>query len=236
MTIAIVPSQDNVAKSLFDFLTAVLPTTVEIVQGQDNRVPEPKVDNFVVFWPLRLPRLETNVDSYEDVLFAGSIAATVLTVTGVTRGVIVDGATLFGTAVAAGTAIVDQLTGTPGGIGTYSVSVSQALSSRPLSAGSQTMQQNAEAVYQCDFHGAASSDNALIVATMLRDEYAVLKFAETGFATPLYAGEPRQMPFLNGEQQYENRWVLEVSLQVNGSVKIPQQFADGATVELINVP
>jgi hypothetical protein len=53
----------------------------------------------------------------------GSIAGNVLTVTAVGSGVVINGATISGSGVASGTKIVSQLSGTAGGIGTYSVSI-----------------------------------------------------------------------------------------------------------------
>lgn len=56
--------------------------------------------------------------------FTGSIAGNVLTVTANVVGTIQVGGTLSGgTGMAAGTQIVAQLTGTPGGVGTYTVSI-----------------------------------------------------------------------------------------------------------------
>lgn len=55
----------------------------------------------------------------------GSIAGNVLDVTAVTSGTLVAGATLSGTGVAAGTKIVEQLTGTAGGVGTYAVDIAE---------------------------------------------------------------------------------------------------------------
>lgn len=53
----------------------------------------------------------------------GSISGNVLTVTAVGSGTVYPGTTLSGTDVASGTQIVAQLSGTPGGVGTYSVSI-----------------------------------------------------------------------------------------------------------------
>src|ERR1044072_5841847 len=53
----------------------------------------------------------------------GSIAGNVLTVTAVGSGTVVPGGTISGTGVATGTQVVSQLSGTPGGIGTYAVSI-----------------------------------------------------------------------------------------------------------------
>ena len=62
----------------------------------------------------------------------GSISGTTLTVSAVTDGTIVAGATVAGTGVTAGTLIVSQLTGTTGGAGTYTVSITQTVSSTAI--------------------------------------------------------------------------------------------------------
>lgn len=61
--------------------------------------------------------------------FTGSIATTTLTVSAVSAGTIFPSMQITGTGVTAGTRIVAQLTGTTGGAGTYTVSVSQTVSS-----------------------------------------------------------------------------------------------------------
>lgn len=63
-----------------------------------------------------------------------SIAAAVMTVTVVASGALGAGQTLAGTGVTAGTTVVAQLTGPTGGTGTYSVSVSQTVSSTTITA------------------------------------------------------------------------------------------------------
>lgn len=64
----------------------------------------------------------------------GSIADNVLNVTAVASGVLVPGGTLSGTNVAAGTQIVEQLSGAAGGIGTYAVSIAgQTVASTAIS-------------------------------------------------------------------------------------------------------
>jgi hypothetical protein len=55
----------------------------------------------------------------------GSIAGTTLTVSAVSSGTVVPGETITGTGIAANTTITSQLSGTPGGIGTYQLSSSQ---------------------------------------------------------------------------------------------------------------
>jgi hypothetical protein len=53
----------------------------------------------------------------------GSIAGNILSVSAVTSGTIYPGSTISGTGIAAGTQIVSQAGGAPGGIGTYYVSI-----------------------------------------------------------------------------------------------------------------
>ena len=62
----------------------------------------------------------------------GSINATTLTVTSVTSGVLATGQTITGGTIAGSTIITGQLTGIPGGVGTYSVNTSQVVASTPI--------------------------------------------------------------------------------------------------------
>jgi hypothetical protein len=62
----------------------------------------------------------------------GTIDGNILTVNSVTSGAIVRGGIISGTGVSAGTAIQNQLTGTPGGIGTYAVSIVQHVASTTI--------------------------------------------------------------------------------------------------------
>lgn len=63
-----------------------------------------------------------------------SIAGTVMTVTAQSAGSLFPGQTISGTGVTAGTTIVNQLTGTAGGTGTYTVSVTQTVASTTIAA------------------------------------------------------------------------------------------------------
>jgi hypothetical protein len=65
-------------------------------------------------------------------IFTGSISTTTLTVTALTSGYIQVGMTISGTNVVGNTIITGFLTGTQGGIGTYSVSTSQTVTSTTI--------------------------------------------------------------------------------------------------------
>jgi hypothetical protein len=140
-------------------LRAALPGDREIVQGQANLVPEPAAPCFVVMTPTRRDRLGTDVDLLEDCRLFGSIADNVLTATQVqfadgTPCTIVLGRTLFGAGVPAGTLVQSQLTGAPGGIGTYQLSTTAAVPADTLMGCGAI---GASAPYcvrvQLDFHG-----------------------------------------------------------------------------------
>jgi hypothetical protein len=64
--------------------------------------------------------------------FTGSISATTLTVSGITSGTLYVGMAISGTGITAGTVITAYGTGT-GGLGTYTVSISQTASSTTIS-------------------------------------------------------------------------------------------------------
>ena len=65
--------------------------------------------------------------------FTASIAGFLMNVTGITSGTIEVGGLITGTGVSASTFINGQISGTPGGIGVYSVSVSQTVASETIS-------------------------------------------------------------------------------------------------------
>jgi hypothetical protein len=63
-----------------------------------------------------------------------SVAATVMTVSAIASGTLAPGQTVSGGTVLAGTTIVNQLTGTTGGVGTYTVNPTQTVASTSLTA------------------------------------------------------------------------------------------------------
>lgn len=86
---------------------------------------------------------------------------------------------------------------------------------------------------QLDFYGASSGDWADIISTLLRDEYGCTALGPD--VAPLYADDPRLMPLVDEEEQYEQRWLLVATLQYNPVVTTPAQFAGAAAVTVINV-
>jgi hypothetical protein len=248
------PTQSQIQTVLRSFLINILPDGVNVVQGQDNMVAEPQVSDFVVMTPIRRTRLETNIDAFADAPFIGSINGSIMTVTAVGFGEIVVGAPVLGIGVLYGTVVTQLGPNTDGGVGTYYVNPPQTIGANAgigelniggtaisgsgivLAAGISTKLQQTDVVIQLDVHGPNASDNAQVISTVLRDDYACEFFTASGYAVqPLFTEDPRQVPFINAEQQYEYRWMVEAHLQASQIVTLPQAFAEALVIGLINV-
>lgn len=212
---------------LRSFLLGIVAPGTEVVKAQVNRVPEPIGTDFIVMTPLAQERLATNGTTYYDTVFTGSIAGVTLTVASVARGKIYSGVLLIDGVwptmrVAVGTVVVAQLTGTPHGVGTYTVSRSQTLASETIYAGTRADLVATEWTVQLDVHGPASADNIRVIDTLFRSEYGV---DVMGYAvSPLFCDPAHQAPFLNAEQQVEFRWSMDAHLMIAPTVDTAQQF------------
>lgn len=95
---------------------------------------------------------------------------------------------------------------------------------------------------QIDCYSPISSDWSDILTTLLRDEYGCIALAGAGnypdnpICQPLYADDPIRAPLVNGEEQYEDRWIVTARIQYNPVTVTPQQFADTlGPVDIIDV-
>ena len=225
------PTQSSVQTALRAFLLSILPAGMTVVAGQANRVSEPSQADFVVFTAIMRERIETNFVAWADVAFTGSVSGVNLTVASVQFGAIAIGSTLFGVGVASPTTIVSQTSGAPGGAGVYVVSQGQTIASSVLAAGNVILTQPVKITFQVDVHGPNSADNAQAISTLFRSEIATSFFnAPASGIDALYADDPRQMPFDNGEQQVEFRWIINAVMQANQAIPWPQDFMGSAPI------
>lgn len=103
-------------------------------------------------------------------------------------------------------------------------------------AGTSLFERDTQFSVQIDCYGSAALDRATLLSILFRSDYACRAFSASGFdMQPLYAGEPRQMPFVTGESQYMERWVFDAVIQMNPVVSAPQDFATSLNVDLLNV-
>lgn len=96
-----------------------------------------------------------------------------------------------------------------------------------------TAEQGVQVTMQIDCYGSDSMDWAEIIATLWRDDYGCTALAPT--CQPLFSDDPRQIPLIDSEMQYEARWLVSAQLQYNPVVSTPSQFADTLSVALVNV-
>lgn len=101
----------------------------------------------------------------------------------------------------------------------------------PIANEAQGTTRPSELTVQVDVYGPASAEQAATLSILLRDNYACEYFAERNPAVaPLFASDARQLPLVNGEDQYEDRWTFEAVLQFNPSIVVPQQSANTLSV------
>lgn len=102
--------------------------------------------------------------------------------------------------------------------------------------GVATIEQATQIDVQLDIHGPNSGDNAQIISTVLRSGFGVYLFNQAGLGVvPLYSEEPRQTPFINGEQQFEVRWIVDAVLQINPALSVSVETAIEVTPEALPV-
>lgn len=225
--------------ALRSFLMDVLPGGTPVIRAQANRVPQPAQADFVLMTPILRKRMSFNraswSDAYADCKFTGSIAGNVMTVTYISYGRIVLNAPVYGVGVNAGTKVIAFKSGT-GYYGTYQISPSPQTipAGTTMACGVVSITESTELTVQLDVHGPNAADNAQVMTTLLRSPYATYFFDYGGYPVQtLYADEAKQVPFINAEDEYEYRWVIDSYLQANPTVQVGQQYFDRVTIKTI---
>lgn len=239
MPVSISPTESQINAAFRTYLLNILPSGTEVVLGEQNRVSEPVGPDFLVFTPLFRTRLGTNWDTYLDLTYTGSISGSTLTITAApsTGGALQVGSPVYGPSIIIGTTITALGTGA-GGVGTYTISTSQNVASGMIASGDTQFVQPTQITVQVDVHGPNSSDNAQVISTLFRDAYTFDALGgNAGIICPLYADDPKEVPFMNAEQQFETRWIVTALFQANQTVTVTgQQFATQVTIPLHPVP
>jgi hypothetical protein len=89
---------------------------------------------------------------------------------------------------------------------------------------------------QIDCYGDQAGENAQLISKMFKTNYACLALASSGVdMAPLYATEPRNLQFINGEQQYERRFSFELVGQYNPIISVPLEFANELVINAESV-
>lgn len=96
---------------------------------------------------------------------------------------------------------------------------------------------------QLDFYGTSSQENADIIATITRSEYACDWFRDFAHnssgngvvISPIACTDPKQTSMINGEDQWQDRWTCEFHAQIPINVLVPQSFMTNASVNAKSV-
>lgn len=88
----------------------------------------------------------------------------------------------------------------------------------------QIVERSTTYYYQVDCYGPAAPDWADTFAVAWRSLWACDNNPAPAAFVPLYADEPMQLNFDNGEQTYEQRFMVKLYAQVNQTVSLPQDF------------
>ncbi len=99
--------------------------------------------------------------------------------------------------------------------------------------GMKEIEHQTQLMMQLDFYGPLSGQWAAAVSALFRDSVGVELLSSA--CAPLYADDASMMPLINGEQEYEERWMLAGYLQWNPVLTTPQEFADSIDITLISV-
>lgn len=78
--------------------------------------------------------------------------------------------------------------------------------------GESMIQSSKLQMMQLDFYGDQAFNRATQCATMWRSQYTTDRLANI---QPLYANDVKNMEFINEQDQYEKRFLLEIALQYN---------------------
>ncbi|HDI3034394.1 hypothetical protein G9G39_06850 [Cronobacter sp. EKM101R] len=84
---------------------------------------------------------------------------------------------------------------------------------------------------QVDIYGDNAGDRAVAVETTFASDYAwnKIKSLDARLA-PLYSSPAIQAPMINAEEQWEERYVLTLSLQAHITISLPQDYFDKAEI------
>lgn len=85
---------------------------------------------------------------------------------------------------------------------------------------------------QCDLYGEQAGEMCIIAKTLLRSMYGPENFPDG--ITPLYCSDGIQAPLITGEEQYEARWTMTLSMQYNPIINVPaEQFVNVGETSVI---
>ena len=96
--------------------------------------------------------------------------------------------------------------------------------------GTEIMTQSTQYTIQIDCFGPNSPDYANMITTAFRDDYGYQALQPN--CTPLHADDPKQIPLVTAESQYEQRWSITALIQYLPQTIVPMQFFTKASTTI----
>jgi len=109
--------------------------------------------------------------------------------------------------------------------GTRKAKLSTGAVSEDDTAGEEDHEASIDLVLQIDFFGPQADDWAVVFAQTFASVWSCDFLKDYGIQ-PLYCDEPRQVPMVTGEAQYEHRWLTMAHVQYKPVVSLPQEHFD----------
>ena len=95
-----------------------------------------------------------------------------------------------------------------------------------------TAQRSVEAAFQLDFYGAEANSRARVVANLWKSSYTTDRMTK---CQPLDNGQPRKDVLVNQANQYENRMMLDITLQYNPETSYHVDSVDEISITTTNI-
>lgn len=86
---------------------------------------------------------------------------------------------------------------------------------------------------QVDCFGPDSGAWATAIQALFRDAYGYDMFPAN--IKPLHADGPTQLPLMNAESNYEQRWRVRCVMHTNPNITVPQQYMESVKIDLYEV-
>ena len=205
-------------KQIRSFLLSVFPD-YEIIQGQDNQVPQPLSDKIIVITPLnKIAPALGSFSEYVDGMFVGSITNGVIDIDTMLKPFVLEnGMSLWWAGQTTPVKVLNAiaLTTTP----------AVTLAQTTIAAGKKTLEQVFIGKYQVDVYGTDAHSTIDQFRNYFNDDLFQESFTDNVY--PIKCSDARQHPFETGEKQILKRWSVDVTIQHVATTEIlTQQFFD----------
>jgi hypothetical protein len=83
-----------------------------------------------------------------------------------------------------------------------------------------------QVAFQVDAYGPSAADVATMMAVATRSTWS------QQYVSAMYASDPKQLTFINAEEQFEERWSFDAVLAYNPTVAVPQDYFTAVDIGL----